>query len=68
LSEADAVKIARDWNVPASGKEYVTRFLVAKTFVRALSGPSSNLVWDRPGFGSFDGGGVCTGHPEACWL
>jgi hypothetical protein len=45
LSEADAVKIARDWNVPASGKEYVTRFLVTKTFVRALSGPSSNLVW-----------------------
>ena len=33
LSEAYAVKIARDWNVPASGKGYVTRFLVAKTFL-----------------------------------
>jgi hypothetical protein len=33
LSEAYAVKIARDWNVPASGKGYVTRFLVAKEFL-----------------------------------
>ena len=33
LSEAYAVKIARDWNVPASGKGYVTRFLVAKTLL-----------------------------------
>jgi hypothetical protein len=33
LSEAYAVKIARDWNVPASGRGYVTRFLVAKTFL-----------------------------------
>jgi len=33
LSEAYAVKIARDWNVPASGKGYVTRFLIAKTFL-----------------------------------
>jgi hypothetical protein len=33
LSEAYAVKIARDWNVPASSKRYVTRFLVAKTFL-----------------------------------
>ena len=28
LSEAYAVKIARDWNVPSSGKGYVTRFRV----------------------------------------
>ena len=33
LSEADAVKIAREWNVPASGKGYVTRFLIAKEFL-----------------------------------
>lgn len=33
LSEAYAVKIARDWNVPASGKGYVTRFRVAQTFL-----------------------------------
>jgi hypothetical protein len=33
LSEDYAVKIARDWNVPASGKGYVTRCLIAKTFL-----------------------------------
>jgi hypothetical protein len=33
LSEKYAVKIARDWNVPASGKGYVTRFRVAKRFL-----------------------------------
>jgi len=33
LSKAYAAKIARDWNVPASGKGYVTRFLVAEKFL-----------------------------------
>jgi hypothetical protein len=33
LSEAYAVKIARDWNVPRSGKGYVTRFRVARSFL-----------------------------------
>jgi len=33
LSEAYAVRIARDWNVPASGKGYVTRFRVARSFL-----------------------------------
>src|SRR5512145_1350941 len=33
LSEAYAVKIARHWNVPVSGKGYVTRFRVAKWFM-----------------------------------
>jgi hypothetical protein len=33
LTEAYAVKIARDWNVPASGKGYVTRFVVSKDFL-----------------------------------
>ena len=32
-TEDYAVKIARDWNVPASGSGYVTRFDVAKSFL-----------------------------------
>ena len=32
-SEDYAVKIARDWNVPASGKGYVTRFRVRGEFL-----------------------------------
>jgi hypothetical protein len=32
-TEAYAIKIARDWNVPASGSGYVTRFQVAKEFL-----------------------------------
>jgi hypothetical protein len=33
LSEEYAAKIARDWNVPASGKGYVTRFQVSRAFL-----------------------------------
>ena len=33
LTEAYAIKIARDWNVRASGSGYVTRFRVAKAFL-----------------------------------
>jgi hypothetical protein len=33
LSEEYAIKIARDWNVPASGRGYVTRFRVLKQFL-----------------------------------
>src|SRR5438270_2388280 len=33
LTEAYARKIARDWNVPASGAGYVTRFQVARGFL-----------------------------------
>jgi hypothetical protein len=33
LSEAYAVQIARDWNVPASGAGFVTRFNVLKSFL-----------------------------------
>lgn len=33
LSEEYAVKIARDWNVPASGSGYVTRFKVKRSFI-----------------------------------
>ncbi len=32
-TEAYAIKIARDWNVPASGSGYVTRFEVQKLFL-----------------------------------
>lgn len=32
-TEAYAIKIARDWNVPASGSGYVTRFEVDKAFL-----------------------------------
>jgi hypothetical protein len=33
LSEEYATKIARDWNVPASGRGFVTRFRVRKEFL-----------------------------------
>ena len=33
LNEAYAARIARDWNVPASGSGFVTRFAVDATFV-----------------------------------
>jgi len=33
LTEDYARKIARDWNVPASGAGYVTRFAVARSFL-----------------------------------
>jgi len=33
LTEAYAVNIARDWNVPASGAGYVTRFSVRRSFL-----------------------------------
>jgi len=33
ISEAYATKIARDWNVKASGAGYVTRFAVARSFL-----------------------------------
>ena len=34
LSEAYAIKIAREWNVRASGKGYVTRFSVRRDFLK----------------------------------
>ncbi len=36
-SEACAVKIARDWNVPPSGAGYVTPFAVRKDFLDGFS-------------------------------
>ena len=35
-SEAYAVKIARDWNVPTNGAGYVTRFAVKKEYLDAF--------------------------------
>ncbi|MCW6532570.1 hypothetical protein NED98_20170 [Sphingomonas sp. MMSM20] len=37
LSEDYAVKIARDWNVPASGSGYVTRFEVKSSYLAAYA-------------------------------
>ena len=36
LTEAYAVKIARDWNVPASGAGHVTRFAVLRSLSERL--------------------------------
>src|ERR1700759_2123024 len=50
LSEEYAVKIARDWNVPASGRGFVTRFRVRKDFldgyeVREAGGREHREYW-----------------------
>jgi hypothetical protein len=50
LSEEYAVKIARDWNVPAHGAGYVTRFYVSKIFldryeVREAGGSRYREYW-----------------------
>ena len=37
LSEDYAAKIARDWNVPASGSGFVTRFQVRRAFLDAYA-------------------------------
>jgi hypothetical protein len=59
LTEEYAVKIARDWNVPASGKGFVTRFRVTKAFlggyeIHEAGGKSHREYWipadDLPAF------------------
>jgi hypothetical protein len=50
LSEEYAIKIARDWNVPASGRGFVTRFRVAKRFldnyaVQSVGGSENQEYW-----------------------
>jgi hypothetical protein len=50
LSEDYAIKIARDWNVPASGAGFVTRFQVRRDFldrhpVREAGGRSHLEYW-----------------------
>jgi hypothetical protein len=39
LTESYAIEIARDWNVPASGVGYVTRFSVSSAFLGCLPRP-----------------------------
>ena len=52
LSEEYAVKIARDWNVPASGSGYVTRFKVRREFLNRYevqtAGGSAHLEYWIP--------------------
>jgi len=52
LSEDYAVKIARDWNVPASGSGFVTRFEVRRSFLDNYSvhsaGGSAHLEYWIP--------------------
>jgi hypothetical protein len=50
LSEDYAVKIARDWNVPASGAGFVTRFEVRRSFLdryspRVAGGAEHSEYW-----------------------
>ena len=54
LSEEYAVKIARDWNVPASGSGYVTRFKVRRDFldnysVQQAGGSAHSEYWISAG-------------------
>jgi hypothetical protein len=52
LTEDYAIRIARDWNVPASGIGHVTRFRVAKDFLDAyevrIAGGSAHLEYWIP--------------------
>jgi hypothetical protein len=59
LSEEYAIKIARDWNVPASGAGFVTRFRVTRSFLdrytpQAAGGRAHLEYWipadELPGF------------------
>ena len=50
LTEEYAVKIAHDWNVPASGSGYVTRFEVRRDFldnysVQQAGGSAHSEYW-----------------------
>ncbi|OKO76519.1 ADP-ribosylation/crystallin J1 [Bradyrhizobium sp. AS23.2] len=50
LTEDYAIKIARDWNVPASGSGFVTRFVIKRDFitkydVREAGGRSHLEYW-----------------------
>ncbi|MEP6646706.1 MAG: hypothetical protein ABJC12_06430 [Saprospiraceae bacterium] len=50
LNEEYAIQIARDWNVPASGSGFVTRFEVKSSFLEKyetqnVGGPIHNELW-----------------------
>jgi hypothetical protein len=50
MNEAYAIQIARDWNVPASGSGYVTKFAVKTDYVQKFAvqnvgGEIHNELW-----------------------
>src|ERR1700739_1875695 len=50
MNEEYAVQIARDWNVPASGSGFVTKFCLPAAFlkrygVQNVGGPIHNELW-----------------------
>jgi hypothetical protein len=50
MNEEYAIQIARDWNVPASDAGFVTRFAVAKDYLKKfkienVGGPIHNELW-----------------------
>jgi hypothetical protein len=50
MNEEYAIQIARDWNVPASGSGFVTKFAVLKDYLKKfkienVGGPIHNELW-----------------------
>ncbi len=50
MNEDYAIQIARDWNVPASGSGFVTKFSLSASFlkkydVQNVGGPIHNELW-----------------------
>jgi len=50
MNEEYAIQIARDWNVPASGSGFVTKFAVSKDYLQKfkienVGGPIHNELW-----------------------
>jgi hypothetical protein len=50
MNEEYAIQIARDWNVPASGSGFVTKFSVRKSYlekfdIQNVGGPIHNELW-----------------------
>ena len=50
MNEEYAIQIARDWNVPASGSGYVTKFSVVSVYIKKfkvenVGGPIHNELW-----------------------
>jgi hypothetical protein len=50
MNEEYAIQIARDWNVPASGSGFVTKFAVKKDYlkkfhIQTVGGPINKELW-----------------------
>src|SRR6201990_2237772 len=50
MNEEYAIQIAHDWNVPASGSGFVTKFAVSKEYLQKfeeqnVGGPIHNELW-----------------------